>query len=419
LQITIITHSGRGDVEPFIALALRLMADGHSAKIVTRPDFEELLTQYGVEFVPLGRPYQPFIAAAAESQAIGTGHFLNKIRVGVKQRAYIREGLHDDAWQASQSADVIVYKWPWIVPYSIAEKLDVPCVPVMLLPLTPTRAFPSFMMGRGIDRGAVVNSLLWQVPLWTVWQGLRLDDRTFRRGLGMPALPHRRPLPKESDGMPMLCEWSPSVLPAPRDWPANHRVTGYWFLDPPQGWRPPDGLVDFLEAGERPVSIGFGSMISGDRSATLRTILAALDIAGLRAVVLGGWSEIGAGASLPECVFAAPDIPHSWLLPRVAAVVHHGGAGTTGAALRAGIPQVICPFLGDQPSWARVVQSLGAGPLPLPFAQLDARQLAAALREAVTDSAQRQRADAIGEQVRSEHGVERAASLIADYVQRG
>jgi len=419
LRFTIITHSGRGDVEPFIALALRLTAAGHSAKIVTRPDFEELLDEYGIEFAPLGRPYKPFVEAVAESGAEGSGHFVNKVRVGVRQRAYIREALHEDAWQASKDADAIVYKWPWIVPSSIAEKLGVPSMPVMLVPLTPTSEFPSFMMGRGVDRGGLVNSLVWHAPLWTVRQGLRLDDRTFRKGLGLPGLPIRGHLPKERVGAPMLCAWSPSVLPAPRDWPASHHVTGYWFLDPLGAWRPPEGLAEFLERGDRPVAIGFGSMISSDRLATLSTILAALEITGLRAVLLGGWSGIGDGTALPDTVFAAPDIPHSWLLPRVAAVVHHGGAGTTGAAFRAGIPQVICPFLADQPSWANVVHSLGTGPQPLPFARLDARQLAAALREAVTDPAQRRHAATKGDQVRAEHGVEHAASLIIDYLRRG
>ena len=417
MQVVIITQPGRGDVEPFIALALRLTADGHSVTIATRPDFEDLLDQNGVNFAPLGNAYQPFIAAAAEANAMGSGHPINKVRLGIKQSAYVREGLHDDAWLAAQGADAIIYKWPWITPYTIAEKLDIPCVPVMLLPMTPTSEFPSFMIGKGTDRGVLVNRVLWRAPWEAVWQGLRLEDRALRKRLNLPSLPVRGRLPREQDGMPILCEWSPSVLAAPNDWPANHQVTGYWFLDPPPAWRPPDGLVEFLKAGDPPVCIGFGSMVSADRDATLKTILGALLMAEMRAVLLGGWAGIGTGTTLPGTIYAAPSIPHSWLFPQTAAVVHHGGAGTTGAVIRAGVPQVVCPFVADQPSWARLVESLGVGPRHIPFHSLDAPRLAQALREATTDPSLRDRAHNLGTRVRSEDGLGRAAALIADYVQ--
>lgn len=120
LSSFIITQPGRGDVEPFIALAVRLTADGHSVTIATRPDFEDLLDQNGVNFAPLGNPYQPFIAAAAEANAMGSGHPISKVRLAIKQRSYVRQGLHDDAWRAAQRADAIIYKWPWISPYTIA-----------------------------------------------------------------------------------------------------------------------------------------------------------------------------------------------------------------------------------------------------------------------------------------------------------
>jgi sterol 3beta-glucosyltransferase len=412
MRITILTLHARGDTEPFIALALRLKSQGHSIRLAARPDVKDLVRDYGIDFFPLGNPYQPFIAGAAKAKAVGSGHPVSKLRYGLRQRNYVTEGLHEDAWQAAQGADAVVFKYPWITGYTIAEKLGVPSVPVMLLPLTPTRAFPSFMVGRAIDRGPLLNQLVWHLPWEAVWQGLRWDDRKLRRQVGLPLLPFRGALPGERRGMPILCAWSPAVLPPPADWPANREVTGYWFLDPPPGWQPSGELTRFLEAGAPPVSIGFGSMVSADRAATLKIILDALKLAGLRGVLLGGWGEIGAGSDLPRTVFSVPSIPHSWLFPRMAAVVHHGGAGTTGAGLRAGIPAVICPHLADQPSWARVVHDLGAGPPPIPFRDLTASRLAQALHDATTNPVMRQRAAAIGSKIRSEDGTGRAAEAI-------
>jgi sterol 3beta-glucosyltransferase len=415
MRITILTLHARGDAEPFIALALMLKSQGHSVRFASRPDVKDLVQDYGIDFVPVGHPYQPFIAGAAKAHAMGSGHPVSKLRYGLRQRSYVTEGLHDDAWKAAQGADAVVFKYPWITAYTIAEKLKVPCVPVMLLPLTPTRAFPSFMTGRAIDRGPLLNQLVWHLPWEAVWQGLRWDDNKLRRRLGLPKLPFRGALPAEHHGMPILCAWSPAVLPPPGGWPANRQVTGYWFLDPPAGWQPPGELVQFLAAGPPPVSIGFGSMVSRDRAATLKIILDALELTGLRGVLLSGWGEIGAGSDLPETVFSAPSIPHGWLFPRMAAVVHHGGAGTTGAGLRAGIPSVICPLLADQPSWARVVHDLGAGPPPIPFPDLTAPRLAQALHDATTNPVIRQQAAVLGSRIRSEDGAGRAAEAILRY----
>jgi sterol 3beta-glucosyltransferase len=415
MRITILTQGARGDTEPFIALAVKLNRQGHTVRLAARPDVKDLVQDHGIDFVPVGNPYRPFVAGAAKADAVGPGHPVRKLRYGLRQRSYVTEGLHDDAWKAAQGADAIVFKYPWITAYTIAEKLGVPCVPVMLLPLTPTRAFPSFMTGRATGRGPLLDRLGWYVPWAAVWRALRWDDKKLRRQLGLPLLPVRGALPAERHGMPILCAWSSAVLPPPGDWPTNRQVTGYWSLDPPPGWQPPGELARFLQAGPTPVSVGFGSMVSGDPAATLNIVLDALKLAGLRGVLLSGWSQIGAGSDLPETVFSAPSIPHSWLFPRMAAAVHHGGAGTTGAALRAGIPSVICPHLADQPSWARVVHDLGAGPPPIPIRDLTASRLAQALQDATTNPVMRQRAAALRRKIGSEDGVSRAAEAIVHY----
>src|SRR5215469_12664430 len=240
----------------------------------------------------------------------------------------------------------------------------------MFFPLTPTRAFPSFLMGRGIDRGPRLDRLIWSLSEQVVWQLLRSDDRKLRRELGLRPLPFFGPLARQQcEEMPVYYTYSPAVLPRPADWPDRVQVTGYWFLDPPTGWQPPADLLHFLQAGPPPVSIGFGSMASRDAQASLHLVLKALELSGQRGVLLSGWAGLGKGRTLPENVFRAESLPHSWLFPRMAAVVHHGGAGTTGAGLGSGVPSVLTPLAADQPSWARQVYALGLPRFPFKHSQ--------------------------------------------------
>jgi sterol 3beta-glucosyltransferase len=317
-----------------------------------------------------------------------------------------------DAWRAAEGAEAIVYKYSWLTGYTIAEKLGLPRAAAMPFPLTPTRAFPAFLLGSGTDRGTLGNKLTWAASEQVVWQLLRIQDSRLRHEHGMPPMPLRGPLTRQQgEALPVYYAYSPAVLPRPADWPARIQVTGYWFLDPPPGWRPPDDLRRFLESGPPPVSVGFGSMASADQEATLVIVLRALEKSGQRGLLLSGWADLGEGRSLPPHVLRVGSVPHAWLFPRVAAVVHHGGAGTTGAALRAGVPSVVLPLAADQPSWARIVHSLGAGPVPIPFRKLTAERLAAAIRGAVSDGLIRQRAAELGRQVRAEDGTGRAVEL--------
>ncbi len=201
------------------------------------------------------------------------------------------------------------------------------------------------------------------------------------------------------------------MIPAPPDWGADKHVTGYWFLDDGEDWTPPPALIDFLEAGPAPIYIGFGSMSSRKPEETAELVIAALQLANQRAILLSGWSGLQK-TDLPDTVFMIDSVPHSWLFPMVAAVVHHGGAGTTAAGLRAGVPSVVVPFFGDQPFWGGRVASLGVGPTPVPRGKLTAERLASAIQEAVTNKAMRQRAAALGAKIQTEDGLARAVEIV-------
>jgi UDP:flavonoid glycosyltransferase YjiC (YdhE family) len=216
------------------------------------------------------------------------------------------------------------------------------------------------------------------------------------------------------DSTPSLLLVSPLVVPPPADWQPYHRVTGYVF-DDDNRWEAPQDLLDFLANGTRPVYIGFGSMRERKPAETTHLFLDAVKRAGKRAVLLSGWAGIGT-SNLPEDVFLLKYAPHSWLFPRMAAVVHHGGAGTTAAVLRAGVPSVVVPMLSDQPFWGRRVHALGAGTRPIPRSKLTADNLAAAVNEATTSRDMREKAAELGAKIAVEDGVSQAVSAIREFI---
>ena len=202
-----------------------------------------------------------------------------------------------------------------------------------------------------------------------------------------------------------------ALLPRSREWPGNVETTGFWFLDDGAAWTPPPALARFLDDGPAPVYVGFGSMAFLDRGATLDAVMGALEKTRARAVISAGWGGLKRDR-LPESALGLDEAPHDWLFPRMAAIVHHGGAGTTGAALRAGKPSVVTPFIVDQFPWARLLHSRGLAPAPLPHRALTADSLAAAIETALNDAAMRRRAGDMGARVRAEDGVGRALETV-------
>jgi sterol 3beta-glucosyltransferase len=217
--------------------------------------------------------------------------------------------------------------------------------------------------------------------------------------------------------IPHLHLYSEHVIPRPTDWPACAEVLGYCFLDAPGGWEPPRRLADFLAAGPAPIYVGFGSMTGMRPEQLAQTTRDALRESKQRAVIGMGWGGLS-GFEDSDDVLVIDDVPHDWLLPRMAAVVHHCGAGTTAAALRAGKPSVAVPFFADQPLWARTLHKLGAAPAPIPKRKLNAGRLAHAIKQVTADGDYAKRAEAIGARVRAETGAARAADRILEHFAR-
>jgi UDP:flavonoid glycosyltransferase YjiC (YdhE family) len=211
--------------------------------------------------------------------------------------------------------------------------------------------------------------------------------------------------------LPVLYGYSKHVIPIPTDWGDSNIVTGYWFLEPAGEWQPSSSLLKFLESEPPPVYIGFGSMINQDPKETASTVIAALARSGQHGIIGSGWSGIQE-EDLPDFVHIVGSVPHTWLFPRMAAVVHHGGVGTTAAGLRAGVPSIITPFFGDQLYWAHRAFELGVGPKPIPKKQLDTEKLSRAITIAVSDEAMKEKAADLGCKIRNENGVSAAVRAL-------
>jgi sterol 3beta-glucosyltransferase len=421
MRIMIIAMGSRGDVQPYIALARGLKAAGHSVRFATNEDFEWLVNSYGLEFYPLQGNVQAFLEEPENRKLLENGRFiaLNIRAAKVFQRVAI--AWAEGGLVAAQGMDLLIAGVGGLfLALSLAEKLNIPLLQAYIFPFTPTKVFPAVVFPLSIAKfGGIFNRLSHHVLRQIMWQSSRQGDELARRQvLILPTAPFFGNYNSvHLQRYPVLYGLSPSVIAKPSDW-RNTQITGYWFLEETDNWSPPHALLAFLESGSPPVFIGFGSMASRDPQETADLALRAIALTGQRAILQSGWSGLSQ-QDLPDTVLMVDSIPHTWLFPRVTAVVHHGGAGTTAAGLRAGIPNIVIPFFADQPFWGHLVAQLGVGTAPISRKELTAEKLAKAIQQAVNDPVMRQRATDLGAKIRSENGVANVVAIIEELEQRG
>lgn len=421
MYIAIIAMGSRGDVQPYIALGKGLQKAGHVVRLVTYKNFEGLVSSHGLEFWSVTGNVQEIIETPEMSKLLEKGNFIAITSHTSKelQRAAInwaKEGL-----AACQGMDLIIAGIGGLYPgLSLAEKLALPFLQAYLSPFTLTKAFPSILLPASLSKlGSSFNRFSHHLTRQILWQGFRAADNMMRSQMNLSKTPFFGPYNADRlHRYPILYGISPSVIPKPSDWEHNTHLTGYWFLDSTSDWIPPSALVEFLESGSPPIYIGFGSMSNRKPEQIVDLVLQALTQTQQRAVLLSGWGGLQK-VDLPETVFIVDSIPHSWLFPRVAAVVHHGGAGTTAAGLRAGVPSIIIPFFADQSFWGHCVAQLGVGPEPIPRKQLTVERLAQAIKRAVTDQTLRQNAANLGAKIQAEDGIASAVAIIQEIENSG
>ena len=411
MKVTVVTYGTEGDTRPLAFLCRALMDAGHEALLLADASTTGTAQALGVPCTPLPGDIRGVLdhrgaisGVVKEGGALsGSAKALANIanRNAVSWAATTKEAARDcDA--------ILIGGLAAFIGLSAAEHFRVPAIGLGMIPITPTREFASPFLPPGrvprlLNRPSqvLVNQVLWRA----------FRRETNRARMTVLDLPPRRSL---WQGHPMLYGISPQLLPAPKDWPDNAILCGQW-VRPLSSWSAPPALLEFLAAGEPPIYVGFGSMQGFDPPTMLRNIIDA--IGDRRTLFNPGWSGMDP-ASLPANFHVVQEAPHDWLFPRVAAVVHHGGSGTTHSACRAGVPSVVLPFAGDQAFWADRLVEIGVSPRKPKGGAMDASDLRRALDEA-TASGIRERAAAVGRRMRDEDGLTTAVGIIERLARSG
>lgn len=412
--IAIFTIGTQGDIRPCVALGVGLQRAGYPVRIVTSDNFEGMVRAAGLAFFPLTANFQTLLDSNREIADKGLDMSamarISRHFYGEWAMQWASEGM-----AAAQGAGLIIgVANSTLLAKAVAEAQGIPFVGAQLQPLTPSRHMPPLVLVGGRKLAPALNMAAYNVLRLLVWYVMKpaIND-IVRPQLGLPRYPWYGPYFNNRHHR-VLYGFSHHVVPRPADWPETAQITGYWFHRQAD-WHPPEALRAFLDAGSKPIYVGFGSMISTRAEQFTATVLEAVRRSGQRAVLATGWGGLaGEEGAQDGQIFFTRGAPHDWLFPRMVAAVHHGGAGTTAAAVRAGIPSVIVPFFGDQPFWARCLQREGVAPAMVDRRTMRMETLLAAI-DAALKPPMRKAAASLGTKVRAEDGVREAIACLRNW----
>ncbi|KAK9455409.1 hypothetical protein V1511DRAFT_459278 [Dipodascopsis uninucleata] len=413
---TCLTIGSRGDVQPYIALAKGLMADGHRVRIATHVEFKDWVEGHGIEFHAIAGDPAELMRISVE-HGMFTYSFLKE--ASTKFRGWISD-LLETSWVACQGSDVLIESPSAMAGLHIAEALRIPYIRAFTMPWTRTRAYPHAFAVPEQKMGGSYNYFTYVMFDNVFWKGISGQVNKWR--IHTLHLPRTNLEKMQQNKVPFLYNFSPTVVPPPLDYSDWIKVTGYWFLDEGGNTYEPDpNLVKFIQDarsdGKKLVYIGFGSIVVAHPRELTQAVVESVIKADVRCILSKGWSDRlnnpdahKTEVPIPsDSIYQIKSAPHDWLFPQIDAAVHHGGSGTTGASLRAGVPTVIKPFFGDQFFYASRVEDLGAG---IHLKKLTTRQFAKALWEATHNERIIAKARLIGEQIQKENGVATAVETI-------
>jgi sterol 3beta-glucosyltransferase len=417
MRITLFGAGSQGDIQPCIRLGRGLRQAGLEVLLAAPQNFAGIAQAMGLPFHALRGDVQQIMSSETGQTLMESGgeNLISSTLAMRKLLGPIAQHMAEDVLQACRHADALV-TLAVFAPFgqTIAEICGIRLVLIEPTPVLPTGEFPAPGWPIQKNLGMWHNRLSGFAMLEVIWQWYRPFVNAFRQRFGLRTLTsadYYRTL----TSVLLLGAYSPAVIRRPLSWPASMHITGYWFDDTQTAWQPPADLQAFLEQGEPPVYVGFGSMAGRDPRRFTEIVLEALARSGQRGILATGWGGLGALAA-PGNIFVLKEAPHGWLFPRTSMVVHHGGAGTTAEALRAGKPAVIVPFIVDQLFWGKRVQSLGVGPEPIKAKRLTPVYLAQAINRVSNDAVMRGRAQALGSAIRTEDGLNRAVAIICQHL---
>ncbi len=417
MRITIFGAGSQGDIQPCLRLGNRLQQSGLEALVALPQNFTGQARAAGLTCYPLRGDVQQIMAGETGQKYMTSGgnNPIQSILAMRKMLKPVALDMAEDVLSACRQADALI-TLAVFAPFgkTIAEICGIPLILIEPTPVLPTGDFPApgWLIQR--DWGRLMNRFSGFAMLEVIWQWYRPFINEFRKRFGLRPL-NGTDFYQTLSSAPLLGAYSPNVIPHPKDWTDNAHITGYWFDAAQTGWQPSVELAAFLEQGEPPVYVGFGSMAGRSPAFFAEIVLEALQKTNRRGILATGWGGMHV-ADVPKEIFVLDSAPHGWLFPRMSVVVHHGGAGTTAESLRAGIPAVIVPFIADQLFWGKRVQALGAGVEPVAAKHLTVNRLAEAIQKAASDPAIRQRAAALGKAIQVEDGPGNAAKIIRQYL---
>lgn len=413
MNITILTFGSRGDIQPFLPLSLGLMSRGHNVILAAPARFKSLVEEHGITFFPLaGDPEE------LSRRLNDAGHnFFKLVKELMSHAVDIGAEMMRQTDEACRDADLIIHTFAHAVgAHTLAREKNIPDIHIQTFPMfTPTGDYPNISLPNLGNR--FLNRMTHTTSLKITELTSSLGFEQVRRRAGLPKRKLYSPFRDSPLRLrtPILCAWSPSLIPPSSDWSPRVHVTGYYFFPHDDSYTPPNELREFLEAGKPPVCVSFGSMVNKNAEKVDEVICEALRQTNNRGIILSGWGSVKREST--SDLLYLESAPHDWLLPKCKILIHHGGAGTTSAALRAGIPQVVVPFMADQPFWGSRVHAVGVTPKPIRVSQLSVERLVSVMAEAESKNIL-ERAQLTGQMIRSEDGVGNAVAWIESYVRQ-
>ena len=401
MHITILALGSRGDVQPYAVLGSGLKAAGHQVRFITFESFRSLVAEQALDFFPISGDAEALVANGGANTLGLVRSFTN-----------LAKGYACDLSSPTLGeTDLIINQLPGgLYGFDLAEKYNVPMMLASVIPLARTSSMPLMgFPGLSLPHYNKLSYSLGEKALWLMFRSVINHWRI--ETLKLPPVSAKGYFDQlGTRQFPILNGFSRHVVPRPADWNEHIHITGYWFPEEHQ-WQPPQDLMDFLDKGTPPVFIGFGSMPIKNPQNTTQVILEALKRSGQRGILHTGWGGLG-DIPLPDHVYKIKYAPYSWLFPRMAMTIHHGGSGTTAFGLRSGKPSCVVPFVFDQFYWGKRIAELGVGPGPIPFKKLSVANLQEAIEIGVSDGRIRQNAGEIREKIRAENGVEAVLNII-------
>ncbi len=409
-MITILCSGSRGDFQPYIALAQQLKKLGETVRITAGESHRAFVESYGIEVFPLSLDLSNIDIDPKMLENAGSSDNPLKMLLTFNQMKQYGYALTTEYYEACKESDLIIYHPGCSMGYFAAKALGIPCVLASPFPLHKTKEYLSVVMYGKSKSNPLSIALSYKMLHGMLWMTSKTSlKRFFKETFGKLPKPFDAPYETHTTSLyPSITSCSAEIFPKPQDLNPHMHQMGYWFVEEDVPYTPSAELLDFINQGEKPMYIGFGSMTSLSQDEALVTlVLDAIKKTGKRAIISG----LKSTSPLPDTVFSIDSVPHSWLFNHVALVCHHGGAGTSAAGFAAGVPSVIIPFSNDQFAWAHRAYDLGIGVAPVYKKALTADKLATALLSAYEPKVV-QKANAIGEKIRAESGAKDAAELI-------